>query len=111
MAAGLLVSGRSSCERGAGLVVCERQRHLPWAAPSPGEKGSLRGFTEKVIPVEDKEQLQGEHGVGDEQARWGAGCKKAQEILSSMMCCATVSDFARQVLGGVPGSGASRSPL
>ena len=86
MAAGLLVSGRSSCERGAGLVVCERQLHLPWAAPSPGEKGSLRGFTEKVIPVEDKEQLQGEHGVGDEQARWGAGCKKAQEILSSMLC-------------------------
>lgn len=81
------------------------------AAPSPGEKGSLRGFTEKVIPVEDKEQLQGEHGVGDEQARWGEECKKTQEILSSMMCCATVSDFIGQVLGGVLGSGASRSPL
>lgn len=51
------------------------------AAPSPGEKGSLRDFTEKVIPVEDKEQVQGEHRVGDEQARWGEECKKTQEIL------------------------------
>lgn len=75
------------------------------------KEGSLRGFTEKVIPVEDKEQLQGEPGVGDEQVRWGAECKKIQEILSRMMCYATVSDFIGQVLGGVLGRGVSRSPL
>jgi len=48
---------------------------VPTAAPSAvgssisrRERESER-FYREGIPVEDKEQLQGEHGVGDEQAR------------------------------------------